>query len=166
MVIARHHRPPSGGFALLLYPRAHLDAASLLHEPVPLTSLSAWPLFLECVEEEKGGAEAGRGRGKGKGAAVLMVGDARVLHFYRLSTSGPSGAAVAFLHDLPMPLHDGRAASDTTSPAPASVGEEGIPVAGLGRGEAPKRVVLLPGVEPRTVAVLSNTGSLYRWVGG
>ncbi len=37
-------------------------------------------------------------------------------------------------------------------------------MAGLGPGEAPKRVMLLPEVEPRTVAVLSNTGTLYRCV--
>ncbi len=224
VVVARHRT----SFSLRIYPRSHLDNASLLHDPLPLPP-GTRPLFLECVKERDGGtvfrhsqrsqgrvpasgrrvssssdAAAGAGEGGGSGggggshppqqpamgnmywaeSAVLMVGDASFLLFYRVARDhSPTGVSVSFMYDLPLPLYGsvppaadngGHADAAVSSPSPSSAeaaarpagegGRVGIPVSGLGPGETPKRVVLLPGVKPRTVAILSSTGTLYRCV--
>jgi hypothetical protein len=249
VVVARHRT----GFSLRIYPRNHLDNASLLNDPLPLPP-GTRPLFLECVKDREGEGgtlfrhrERSRGRvptahssgggrrpsllsssssdtAAGDGgnpqppapapaaahaqqkkmgdvywteSAVLMVGDADFLLFYRLARDhSPTGVSVSFLYDLPLPLFHHRnnntststSTSDTTAAvaacaagappaAPSSSpfsaaaaagegerGSVGIPVESMGAGETPKRIVLLPGAKPRTVAVLSSTGTLYRCV--
>lgn len=102
-------------------------------------------------------------------SAVLMVGDANFLLFYRLVRDhSPKGVSVSFIRDLKIPLHSGGAT--TAAPAPATAAAATAvttsltpgPVQALGRGETPRRIILLPNVSPRAVAVLSSTGSLYQ----
>ena len=107
-----------------------------------------------------------------KDGAVLMVGDGSFLLFYRLARDhSPTGVSLSFICDLPMPLHHTHGTEAAGAAAAVAAPEEvegedaglGIPApTGMGPGEAPKRVVLLPEVRPITVAVLSSTGTLYR----
>jgi hypothetical protein len=104
-----------------------------------------------------------------KDGAVLMVGDASFLLFYRLARDhSPTGVSLSFICDLPMPLHHpGPPPAPTAAEEGDGEEEEGLGMPapmGMGPGEAPKRVLLLPEVRPITVAVLSSTGTLYRCV--
>lgn len=215
VAVARHKTQ----FLFKLYPRAHLDNTSLLHEPLALPP-GTRPLFLACVKDRpaEGGAlfrgqhrrqsavaavhhphrlsssfsssasfsephstsTTGSNSGGGgsmdgvywKDGAVLMVGDGSFLLFYRLARDhSPTGVSLSFICDLPMHLHHTHGTEAAGAAAAVAAPEEvegedeglGIPApTGMGPGEAPKRVVLLPEVRPITVAVLSSTGTLYR----
>ncbi len=198
-------------FEMLIYPRHHLDNASLLNEPVTLPP-GTRPLFLDCVKDRHGTAFRARSRGRVPSngtnsstrspapqdrraslstsgsstrsssvdaslggvywteSAVLMLGDANYLLFYRLARDhSPTGVSVSFLYDLQIPLHPtfgshGGVASATprTAAAPKTAFPPPGPVQTSGSGESPKRILLLPEVTPRAVAVLSTTGSLYQ----